>query len=88
MQNLGFSWYSDYLFVLSAGFVESLLGLIFILGVVTRLNALATAIIFTIPLFLMGPVELIGHMPHFSLVLLLLIFGSGNKLKFIKSKNS
>ncbi|MBI2612389.1 DoxX family membrane protein [Candidatus Kaiserbacteria bacterium] len=81
MQLLGFEWYSDYLFVLSAGAVESLLGLIFILGVVTRLNALVLAIFFTIPMFILGPIELAGHLPHFAAVVLLLLFGGGNRLK-------
>ncbi|MEK9154083.1 MAG: hypothetical protein AAB798_01275, partial [Patescibacteria group bacterium] len=73
--------YSDYLFTLSAGAVESLFGLIFILGVVTRLNALIVAIVFTIPLFILGPIELAGHLPHFAAVVLLLLFGGGNMLK-------
>ncbi|MEK7069166.1 MAG: hypothetical protein AAB947_02175 [Patescibacteria group bacterium] len=81
MQLLGFEWYSDYLFTLSAGAVESLFGLVFILGVVTRLNALVVAIVFTIPLFILGPIELAGHLPHFAAVVLLLLFGGGNMLK-------
>ena len=81
MQLLGFEWYSDYLFTLSAGAVESLFGLIFILGIVTRLNALVLAIFFTIPLFILGPIELAGHLPHFAAVVLLLLFGGGNKFK-------
>lgn len=81
MQLLGFSWYSDYLFTISAGAVESLFGLIFILGIVTRLNALVVAVVFTIPLFILGPIELAGHLPHFAAVVLLLLFGGGNRLK-------
>ncbi len=81
MQLLGFEWYSDYLFTLSAGAVESLFGFIFILGIVTRLNALVLAIFFTIPLFILGPIELAGHLPHFAAVVLLLLFGGGKRLK-------
>ncbi len=90
MQNIfGVWWYSDYLFVISAGFVEALLGLVFVLGIVTRINAMVTATIFFIPLFIMGPKELIGHIPHFAIVATLLIFGSGSKFKLIKQhKNS
>ena len=87
MQLLGFEWYSDYLFTLSAGAVESLLGLVFILGVVTRLNALVVAVFFTTPLFILGPVELAGHLPHFAAVVLLLLFGGGNKLKIVRTTN-
>jgi len=83
MQVLGFP-YSDYLFVLSAGSVEILFGIIFILGAVTRLNALIVAIIFTIPLFLLGPIELAGHIPHFAAVVLLLLFGNGGHFLMFK----
>lgn len=79
MQLLGFEWYSDYLFTLSAGAVEALFGLIFILGIVTRLNALVAAFVFTIPLFILGPIELAGHLPHFAAIILLLLFGGGDK---------
>ncbi|OGG79960.1 hypothetical protein A3A39_01085 [Candidatus Kaiserbacteria bacterium RIFCSPLOWO2_01_FULL_54_13] len=83
MQLLGLEWYSDYLFTLSAGAVESLLGLIFILGVITRLNAFILAAFFTIPMFILGPIELAGHLPHFAAVVLLLLFGGGTKLKVV-----
>lgn len=83
MQLLGFP-YSDYLFVISAGSVEMLFGLIFVLGIVTRLNALVVAIVFTIPLFILGPIELAGHMPHFAAVVLLLLFGNGGHFLLFK----
>ncbi len=83
MQNLGLH-FSDYLFVLSAGSVEILLGLFFVFGILTRLTALATAIIFTIPLFILGPVELAGHLPHFAAIALLLLFGSGKHFLLTK----
>ncbi len=85
MQLLGFN-YSDYLFTLSAGSVEALFGLIFILGIVTRLNALVVAIFFTIPLFLLGPIELAGHVPHFAAVVLLLLFGAGDYWKLVDNR--
>lgn len=83
MQLLGFDWYSNYLFTLSAGVVESLFGLIFILGVMTRLNALVAAFVFTIPLFILGPIELSGHLPHFAAIVLLVLFGGGNRLTIV-----
>ncbi len=85
MQLLGFP-YSDYLFVLSAGVVEALFGLIFILGIVTRLNALVVAIFFSIPLFLLGPIELAGHVPHFAAVVLILLFGAGAHWTIVNSQ--
>jgi uncharacterized membrane protein YphA (DoxX/SURF4 family) len=77
MQMIGFSNYSDYLFTISAGSVELLFGLIFLLGTVTRLNALVVAVVFSLPLFILGPIELSGHLPHFAAIILLLLFGSG-----------
>ena len=88
MQNLGVTWFSDYLFVISAGMVESLFGIVFMLGIVTRLNAVVLGIFFSIPPFLMGPEELIGHLPHLAVIILFIIFGSGDKLKIIKRKHS
>ncbi|MBP9669406.1 MAG: DoxX family membrane protein [Candidatus Pacebacteria bacterium] len=83
MQLIGFTNYSDYLFTLSAGSVEALFGLVFILGIVTRVNALVVATFFTIPLFILGPIELAGHLPHFAAVIMLLLFGSGEKFVLI-----
>jgi len=76
--------FSDYLFILSSGSVEILFGLIFVLGVVTRLNSLVVAIVFSIPLFILGPIELAGHLPHFTAVVLLLLFGNGGHFRLIK----
>ncbi len=84
MSSLGFS---DYLFVLSAGAVESLLGLLFIFGIMTRLTALVTAIIFITPLFLLGPVELTGHLPHFAAIFVILIFGPGKHFRLLYKKD-
>lgn len=86
MPLLGFTEYSDYLFVLSAGSVEALFGLIFILGVVTRLNALVLAIFFTMPMFILGPIELAGHLPHFAAVIVLLLFGNGKHFLLVRPK--
>ncbi|MEK7130494.1 MAG: hypothetical protein AAB793_02460 [Patescibacteria group bacterium] len=86
MQMLGFHQFSDYWFVLSAGAVEVIFGLIFVLGIVTRLNALVLAGFFIATLILLGPMELLGHAPHFAIVFVLLVFGSGEKLKFFSIK--
>jgi uncharacterized membrane protein YphA (DoxX/SURF4 family) len=85
MHQLGFT-YSDYLFTLSAGAVEFLFGLIFVLGIATRLNALVVAVVFSIPLFILGPVELAGHLPHFAAVVLLLLFGGGGHFSVFGDK--
>lgn len=81
MQALGFEWFSNYWFAFSAGVMESLIGLFFILGFVTRLTTLALAGFLVTTLILLGPVELIGHLPHFSIAIVFLVLGSGNRLK-------
>jgi uncharacterized membrane protein YphA (DoxX/SURF4 family) len=85
MQSLGFK-FSDYLFTISAGSVEFLLGLVFVLGIMPRINALVVAVIFSIPLFILGPIELAGHLPHFAAVVLILLFGNGGHLIPFKTK--
>ena len=84
MQMLGFENYSDYWFVFSAGIVESLLGLLLVLGLLTRMTVFALAIFFTTTLILLGPTELFGHIPHFAIVMILLVFGSGERIKIRK----
>ncbi|NOZ52384.1 MAG: DoxX family protein [Gammaproteobacteria bacterium] len=80
MKNYGLEWYSDYLFVFSAGAVEIILGLVLTLGILTRVCAGVIAIIFLIPPFFMGVSELVGHMPHLSIIVILILFGSGDVL--------
>ncbi|MEM7242377.1 MAG: hypothetical protein AAF429_09345 [Pseudomonadota bacterium] len=92
MQMLGFEWYTDQLFVLSAGMIEVAIGIIFILGVLTRLNTLVIAgmmflsnIIFVIT----GEndkalIEMIGHMPTIATAIILLLLGGGQRLRLKK----
>jgi len=76
MSALGFS-YSDLLFTISAGAVEFLLGALITLGLLTRPTVFVVAVIFTIPMFILGPVELTGHLPHFAALVLILLYGNG-----------
>lgn len=46
MYNMGFTWFSDKLFVLSTGFAEMIFGIIFILGYLTRINTILIASFF------------------------------------------
>ncbi len=85
MQTLGFEWYSDYWFAYSAGLVELLFGLFFLFGLVTRLTTVALAVFLVTTLLLLGPVELVGHLPHFSIAIVLILLGSGSRLKLLKS---
>lgn len=89
MPLLGFEWFNDRLFVLSAGVVEVVFGTILVLGVVTRLNILAVAVLMlasNIVFLIEGRneealVELIGHLPTIATALILLVLGSGQRLK-------
>ncbi len=84
MQNIGFTNFTNYWFAFSAGTTEALFGVFLILGLVTRFTTICIALFLLSTLILLGPLELIGHLPHFSLAVVLLIFGSGNKFKLIK----
>jgi uncharacterized membrane protein YphA (DoxX/SURF4 family) len=78
--------FSDYLFTVSAGSAEFLLGLVLVIGIVPRLNALAIALFFSIPLFILGPIELAGHLPHIAAVVLVLLYGNGGHFLPYKTK--
>ncbi|MEL7090893.1 MAG: hypothetical protein AAFN94_04075 [Pseudomonadota bacterium] len=89
MQALGFEFFTDRLFALSAGFIEVVFGVILVLGTTTRLNILAFSIVLFASnvLFLIqgeneaAMVEFIGHMPVIGVALVLLLLGSGQRLK-------
>ena len=86
MQNLGFVNFTDYWFAFSAGMVELLFGLFLVLGLVTRLTTLVLALFLITTLILLGPIELIGHLPHFSIAIVLLVLGSGERLKIVNNR--
>jgi len=89
MPALGFGWYSDQLFVLSAGMMEIVFGTILILGTVTRLNMLVVSLFMLTSnlAFLLQAEndaalsELIGHMPVIATAIILLLLGYGQRLK-------
>jgi uncharacterized membrane protein YphA (DoxX/SURF4 family) len=78
MQGFGMS---NYWFAFSAGMVEFLFGLFLILGLITRTTTLVLALFLITTLILLGPTELVGHLPHFSIAIVLLVVGSGKRLK-------
>lgn len=87
MHTLGFNSFTNYWFAFSAGVVESLFGLFLILGLVTRLTTITLAVFLATTLVLLGPIELMGHLPHFSIAIVFLIMGSGEKLKLLSTKH-
>ncbi len=86
MQTLGFEHFTNYWFAFSAGLVEILFGVFFLLGLVTRTTTIILAVFLVTTLILLGPLELIGHLPHFSIAIVLLILGSGSKLILLKKE--
>ncbi|MEM1344098.1 MAG: DoxX family membrane protein, partial [Pseudomonadota bacterium] len=89
MPGLGFEWYTDQLFVLSAGAMEVIFGIIMVLGVVTRLNMLVISAFMLLSnvVFLIQAenenalIELVGHMPVIATAAILLLLGYGQRLK-------
>lgn len=84
MHNLGFTWFTDYWFAYAGGVVEALFGLFFLFGLVTRISVVALAVFLVTTLILLGPIELMGHLPHFSIALVLLVFGAGSRMHMKK----
>ena len=88
MQNLGFTFLDDRLFVLMAGMAEAVIGIVLILGTTVRLAVLTLSVLMAasnIVFILQGNneaalVEFIGHMPIIGTALLLLVLGYGQKL--------
>ena len=89
MQLIGFNSFDNHLFVLSAGSMEIIFGVILVLGTITRINTLVlSGVLLTsnIVFFATGNshgaiVELIGHAPIIGSALILLLCGYGEKLK-------
>ena len=86
---LGFEFFTDRLFALSAGFTEVIFGVILVLGTTTRLNVLALSIVLLASniLFIIegnneaALVEFVGHMPIIGVALVLLLLGAGQRWK-------
>jgi uncharacterized membrane protein YphA (DoxX/SURF4 family) len=89
MKALGAPMFSDRLFVLSAGSTELLFAVVFALGLVTRINTLVLAsflISSNTYFFVVGKIdeaflELTGHLPLFAIAIMLILHGSGNRLR-------
>ncbi len=96
MKLLGFGWFTDRLFVLSAGVMEVVFGVILVLGVVTRLNILVVAglMLLSNAVFILqneqdeALKELIGHLPIIATALILLLLGYGQRLKITARRST
>ena len=84
MHHIGFEWFSDYWFAYAAGVSEVLFGLFILFGLVTRLTIMGLAVFLVTTLMLLGPLEVVGHLPHFSIAAVLLVFGAGSVMHMKK----
>lgn len=66
----------DLTFVRIAGGVELLFGLLIVSGALPQLSVIAAGIPFNATLFFLGASELIGHLPVYGAMLVLLVYGS------------
>jgi uncharacterized membrane protein YphA (DoxX/SURF4 family) len=88
MKALGVHIFTDRVFVLCAGSTELIFAIIFILGLITRINTLALAgflVSSNLYFFLVGKtdeafLELSGHLPLFAVAILLTLYGGGSRL--------
>jgi hypothetical protein len=81
MQNMGLTWFTNNLFVLSTGFAELIFGVIFILGYLTRINTLAIASFFAVSVVTMfiqfGAWE-VEDLVVYSAAVIFLFYGHGH----------
>ncbi|MEO9652065.1 MAG: DoxX family membrane protein [Roseobacter sp.] len=89
---LGFDFFTDRLFALSAGFTEVIFGVLLVLGATTRLTVLALSVVLLASnvLFIVegnneaALIEFVGHMPIIGVALVLLLLGAGQRWKVRK----
>jgi hypothetical protein len=74
---LGQAWFSDDLFVLAAGLVEATIGVLLISGLLTRVVILGMWLPFNLGIPFLPPQELLGHLPIFGIMYVLLVHGAG-----------
>ncbi len=63
-------------FIVVAGGVEVLFGLLVLSGAAPQVAVLVAAVPFNLPLLLFGATELVGHLPVYGILLALLVYGS------------
>jgi hypothetical protein len=80
LQTLGLP-VDDLEFVRTAGVVEVLFGLLLISGALPQAIVLVAGIPFNLTLYFFGTIELLGHLPVYGAMLVLLVFGSDPRLR-------
>jgi hypothetical protein len=76
----GLGW-TDLQFTRVAGSIEVLFGLFVISGAMPQVAVFAAGIPFNATLWFFGTVELVGHLPVYGAMLVLLVFGSHPQLR-------
>lgn len=74
---LGVGWFTDDRFVLAAGIAEAVIGIVLISGLMTRLVIVAMWVPFNVTVPFLSPVELLGHLPIFAIIYVLLVHSAG-----------
>jgi hypothetical protein len=72
MQALGLAWFTDERFILAAGIVELAIGVALMSGVLPRLVIIGMFVPFNLPLPFLPATELLGHLPIFAVMYVLL----------------
>jgi hypothetical protein len=72
---------SDLEFTRLAGGIEVLFGMLLISGALPQVRVLVAAIPFNTTLWFFGTAELVGHLPVYGVLLVLLVFGSDPRLR-------
>ena len=72
----GWTWVSDRLFGDIAGIVVATIGILLLTGVLTRVVILAMWVPFNLTVRLLPPIDLLGHLPIFGIMSLLLLYGA------------
>lgn len=74
---LGLEWWTDYRFTIAAGVVEAAAGIALLSGIMTRVVILVLLVPFNVTVAFLPPIELLGHLPIFGIMYVLLLYGSG-----------
>jgi uncharacterized membrane protein YphA (DoxX/SURF4 family) len=77
----GLQWATDDMFLLLAGCVETTVGALLISGRLTRVVILGMWLPFNLTVPFLPPEEMLGHLPIFGIMYMLLVYGSGSPSK-------
>ena len=88
MPLLGFDGFTNVYFALSAGLVELTIGIFLVTGVATRFVTILFCMVLGSTLIMLGPGELIGHLPLFGVAVPLILRGGSGRLHLRESSTA